>query len=241
MCLEPWPLAFTPVLITLQPEQPQAAAAVPPQPSTSVSLCTSARRVSGLPRPRSSGDVLSAPPELILTALDTSDRLGTVPDSGGIILTTLVQQFGDLLIHNEGTEGSNAVDRTHQIVKVQKQRKYHLHTGSYICELMLMGLDIMITTAVLSYKINKQLSFCLVIVYFPGLTATELASKRRGVRCKDTSLTARRLCKVANEPLLACYLNWSDCSAATGCTFTDWCNQHQQQGGFIYVFFRAPG
>lgn len=107
VCFEPWPLAFIPVLITLQPEQPQAAATVPPQPSTSVSLRTSARHVSGFPRPRPSGDVLNTSPELILTALDTSDRLGTVPDSGGIILTTLTQQFGDLLIQNEGTNRQN--------------------------------------------------------------------------------------------------------------------------------------
>lgn len=42
---------------------------------------------------------------------------------------------------------------------------------------MLMGLNIMIITAVMSYKINKQLPLCLIIVYFPGLTATESASK----------------------------------------------------------------
>lgn len=101
---------------------------------------------------------------------------------------------------------------THPKVKVQKQRKCHLHTCSYICELMLMGLDIMITTAAMSYKINKQLSLCFIIVYFPGLTTTELSSKRRGVRCIDTLLTALRLCKVANEPLLACYINCSDYS-----------------------------
>lgn len=149
-------------------------------------------------------------------------------------MTALVQQFGDLLVPNEG---GKAVDRTQQIIKVQKQRKHHLHTGSYICELMLMGFDIMITTAVMSCKINKQLSFGLIIVYFPGLTG----GKRQGVRRKDTSLTTRRLCKVANEPLLACYLNCSDCSAATGCTFTDWRNQQQLRGAFIYVCFRAPG
>lgn len=79
-------------------------------------------------------------------------------------------QFGDLLIYDKGNKGSNAVDRTHQIVKVQKQRECHLHTCSHICELMLMALDIMITTTVMSYKINKQLSLCIIIVYFPGLT-----------------------------------------------------------------------
>lgn len=36
VCFEPWPLAFTPVLITLQPEQPQAAATVPLQRAASV-------------------------------------------------------------------------------------------------------------------------------------------------------------------------------------------------------------
>lgn len=114
---------------------------------------------------------------------------------------------------------------THQ--KVQKQRKCHLHTRWSICELILMGLDIMITTAAMSYKINKQLSLCLIIVYFHGFSATDLSSKRRGVRCKDTLLTACRLFRVANEPLLACYLNCSDYSGTTGYTFTDWGNGHR--------------
>lgn len=122
-----------------------------------------------------------------------------------------------------------------KIVQVQKQRKGHLHTCSYICELMLMDLDIIITTAVMSHKINKQLSLCLIIVYFPGLTATELASKQWGVWFKDTSLMPHRLCKIANEPLLAWFLNSSDWNPATGYTYTDWCNRHQQWGGFIYV------